>query len=146
MKACTQCSIVKQDNGYYRTGAGKLFGKCKECHKKTCLDRYHLNPEQAKRRAVNYWHSVAKHDKSYIKSKKAKRRQSEQRIKLTKEQTSEMKEIYALAAYLSKHTNQQWHVDHIVPLHGKGVCGLHVPWNLQAVPARKNLAKGNRLQ
>lgn len=38
-----------------------------------------------------------------------------------------------------------WHVDHMVPLKGRGFIGLHIWYNLQLLPAALNLYKGNKL-
>jgi uncharacterized membrane protein YgaE (UPF0421/DUF939 family) len=56
-----------------------------------------------------------------------------------------LRAIYERSEHLTQLTGVRHHVDHIVPPKGDTVCGLHVPWNLQCIPARENLAKGNRL-
>jgi hypothetical protein len=54
--------------------------------------------------------------------------------------------IYKTCRNVSEKTGKEHHVDHIVPLNGKNVCGLHVWWNLRIIPAKMNLSKGNKLE
>jgi len=54
--------------------------------------------------------------------------------------------IYACRDALNKLGHDNWHVDHIIPIQGKEVCGLHIPSNLRVIKAFDNRSKGNRLE
>jgi hypothetical protein len=62
---------------------------------------------------------------------------------LTQDHKTHIKSHYELAKFCAKELGGEWHVDHIVPLRGDTVSGLHVPWNLQVLPKIDNLKKGN---
>ena len=55
-------------------------------------------------------------------------------------------EAYELAKLRTKHFGFEWHVDHIIPLKGKLVSGLHVPTNLQVIEGTLNIMKNNKFQ
>jgi hypothetical protein len=63
---------------------------------------------------------------------------------LTDEHKQLMAEIYETAAHMTKITGVEHAVDHIWPLRGRRSSGLHVPWNLQVVPANWNKRKQNK--
>lgn len=65
---------------------------------------------------------------------------------LTKDDLNDISDIYKFAEAISKYTGVKHHVDHIIPLHGKNISGLHVPDNLQVIPASDNIRKGNKYE
>ena len=63
---------------------------------------------------------------------------------LTEDDLLHIKCLYQVAAMRTRESGYEWHVDHVVPLHGKNVSGLHVPNNLRVIPASENCRKSNK--
>lgn len=104
-------------------------------------------------RKTNYEYSLA-YGKYHRKIKavqytaKAAKRRAAKLLRTPKWLTADdlfmIEEAYHLAKLRTELLGVQYHVDHILPLQGKKVSGLHVPANLQVIPAKENLKKSNR--
>lgn len=105
--------------------------------------RYNFNKKETKE--YRQWYQ--KENADVIARISAKRRARKVKATpkwLTEEHFTMINNFYKEAKSLSSDACK-YHVDHIVPLQGKDVCGLHVPWNLQILPASENLKKSNKI-
>ena len=136
----------------------------KECNRK----HYQENKEYIKEQSSNYYQENKERSKEYRQQNKERRKEYLRRYQqespdknrarnakrrarklratpewLTEEQYIQIKLIYKEAKELEEADGIPRHIDHIIPLKGKNVCGLHVPWNLQILTAEQNLSKSN---
>jgi len=102
------------------------------------------NPEHANTKIVKRrWASEHPEQKNADTAKRRAAKLQRTPLWLTLEHHKQIGQFYWEAAEVSKLVGEFYHVDHIVPLQGKTVSGLHVPWNLQILHAKENLSKGN---
>lgn len=80
----------------------------------------------------------------YYNAKRRARVKQSSFLWLNSQQQAEIKELYQKAKQMNIEAGYiKYHVDHIVPINGKNVCGLHVPWNLQILNSIDNIKKRN---
>lgn len=105
-------------------------------------DYWRRNPDKKRESNRRYVEKNRAHFYALL-SKRRARKLSATPSWLSPADLAEIEGIYQHAHILTQITGEPYDVDHIVPLQGKNVCGLHVPWNLQAIPASTNRSKSN---
>lgn len=134
--ACVQCH--DQNTKHWKNdNREKVLSQYREYHND---NRERRNKEASIR--------TAKHqkDKPWLwAANKAKRKAQKRLATPSFADNEKIKLIYKQCLEITNSTGIPHHVDHIVPLISDEVCGLHVEWNLQILPASENAVKGNKL-
>jgi len=161
MKTCKTCLEIKPEDAFYKQATRGLFGlrgSCKDCDN---AKKAQYRKENRDRLLVDKKQDYIKNRARYLADKKVYRQDNKGPIRalnaarkkvvkmrtpawLSKDDLWLIKEVYKLAAQRTELFGFQWDVDHIVPLQGTTVSGMHVPWNLQVIPATDNIRKKNK--
>lgn len=104
-----------------------------------------LNPEK-RAEARKKWEMLNPGISNAAKAANKRERQKRVPIWLSDDEKWMIAQAYEIASVRTKVFGFDWHVDHIIPIKGKFVSGLHVPENLQVIPASVNLRKSNRVE
>jgi hypothetical protein len=159
-RTCNESGVLfrekfsKQNNAFYKQP------DCKKCEYAAHRRWVENNRERNRELVMNYYfrkNGPRKHRKSsemtdelrkeYRRNKSRARasRAKHARVDWDKELTQlVMNEAIDLCRLRRNHTGIEWHIDHVIPLKSKIVCGLHVWNNLAVIPAVENLRKGNK--
>ena len=164
MKTCSRCMIAQVHTGFHKDASRKdgFRDSCKTCVAAYMQKNYVVNRDSiikkvtawvAKNRdrhnaKCNLW---AKNNPDKVNARTARRYATKNRatpacVLASPDFQWMITEAYALAKLREKMLGGLWEVDHIVPLRGKLVSGLHAPWNLQVVQLHVNRRKSNHFQ
>ena len=108
--------------------------------------RAQCRPEDQKRRYRKKYDAENKEQRNLRSLLRKRRHRSATPPWLTAEHRERIRQVYLQARHMTELTGEKYVVDHQVPLRGKSVCGLHVPWNLEIMTHSANCKKHNKLK
>lgn len=123
--------LHEKDRRYYVKNRGRISEKKRQYRE--------ANPGKLRERERRY-HEENPEKKA---ARSAKRRAAKLNRTPSWADLKHIKQFYEARQAISEATGKEYHVDHMLPLQGKTVSGLHVPSNLQIIPAERNLSKNN---
>lgn len=158
-KICPKCQAdLPLENFYQDKTRGTVRPVCKSCTANSGKAWREANKSRKKNTDFNYRATykdkIATYQRKYYQTNKPKYleaffRRKTAKLKaapswLTQKHLEEISYIYPLRQEVNSLSDYEYEVDHIIPIQGKTVCGLHVPWNLQLLPKEVNRAKSNK--
>lgn len=132
VKTCSTCKVAKPNESYRFKRPATLDSMCIDCHRIA-------GREWAQRNKARYAYC------NWSNDKKRKHAANVARRRATQLGAAPQWVDWIAIESIYRNKPEGLHVDHIVPLNGKTVCGLHVPWNLEYLTPEANAAKSNRL-
>lgn len=121
-RAANRDALIAKDRQYYLDNKGRIAAQRREYRKAKAPQ---LAADNRKRQAAKLQRTPAW---------------------LTADDLWLIREAYELARLRTELFGFPWHVDHIYPLQGRRVSGLHVPTNLQVIPGVENCRKNNSFE
>jgi len=141
-----------REREYYRTYKAKNYNKIRERRLKN-KDKYHkINLESCRKYRANnkekrkeITRRYRQNNKGVVNNLTAKRRAAKLQATPPWAELDKIKVLYEKAKWLESVTGLKYHVDHVIPLRGEKVSGLHCWNNLQLLEEKENVKKSNKL-
>lgn len=162
MKTCTCCNKDLETANFHKDKSRKdgFRDRCKSCVSEYMALHYQQNSERIKTNVYGWIennrarHNAkcakwAKQNPEKVNARTARRYAAKTNATpawLDADQLWMITEAYDLARLRTELLGINFEVDHIVPLRGKKVMGLHVPWNLRVTPSSTNRRKSNTFE
>lgn len=154
---CNKCHKLLPTDSFYKKDSTRGYSyTCRACSvvlvkkwNRENRDRYNANKSAHQKRSVasgKDWKKRHKEEWNTYQREWRAQRDGKTKAELRPAWANKffIEEAYDIARRRTEVTGIQWEVDHIVPINGKTVSGLHVEHNLQVITREANRTKGNR--